>query len=283
VPELPEVETIRRRLAERIVGKTIQSVEIHREKSFQGNGLLITNQTIQAVSRRAKILQLRFSDNLLLLVHLKMTGQLILLQADGNRVGGGHPTADWVENLPAKHTRVTIQFTDGDRLFFNDQRVFGWLKVADATQAAAEFAQYGPDINDPSFTANEFVKKLSKTRVPTKLAILNSALVAGIGNIYACDALNLAQISPFKPANTLTETEAVRLFSACQTVIQRGIELQGTTFDGKYVDVAGFAGGYQNEALAYGRAGQPCKNCGELIKKTQQAGRGTYFCPHCQH
>jgi formamidopyrimidine-DNA glycosylase len=211
-----------------------------------------------------------------------MTGQLILVQADGNRVGGGHPTADWTQNLPSSHTRVTISFEDGDKLFFNDQRVFGWLKIANQTEVAAEMNKYGPDINDENLTADDFAGKLAKTRAPIKLALLNSALVAGLGNIYVCDALNLAKISPFRAANTLTHTEVAELFRAAKHVIARGIALNGTTFDGKYVDVSGFAGHYQDEAMVYGRENQNCKNCSAKILKVRQAGRGTYFCAVCQ-
>ena len=133
-----------------------------------------------------------------------------------------------------------------------------------------------------TLTLAEFAQKLSKTRRPVKLALLDSSLVAGLGNIYVCDALNLAKISPFRASNTLANEEMQRLLVAAQTVIERGIALKGTTFDGKYVDIAGFAGGYQTQALAYGRVGQSCYNCGAEIMKIQQNGRGTYYCAHCQ-
>jgi formamidopyrimidine-DNA glycosylase len=282
MPELPEVETIRRRLAELVVGKTISQVEVLRSRSFQGESAKLIGQKIVAVNRRAKILQLKLANDLTILVHLKMTGQLILVQADGNRVGGGHPTADWTQTLPSSHTRVLITFEDGDKLFFNDQRVFGWLKIADGPEVVRELAKYGPDINDPRLTVTEFGQKLAKTRMPIKLALLNSALVAGLGNIYVCDALNLAEISPIRPANSLSQSEIKRLFKAAQHVIERGIALNGTTFDGKYVDVSGFAGHYQDEAMVYDRENQTCKNCGSLIQKIRLGGRGTYFCAVCQ-
>lgn len=282
MPELPEVETIRRRLSERVIGKKIRSIEVLRTKSFVGEPDQLIDQTIQAVKRRAKILQIQFSPDLFMLVHLKMTGQLILVEADGKRVGGGHPTADWTQTLPSSHTRVIIQFTDGDTLYFNDQRVFGWLKVADAAGVIQELASYGKDINDPSLSLAEFTEILTKTRIAIKLALLNSALVAGLGNIYVCDALNLAKINPLRPANSLTPVEAAKLFSAAQHVIERGITLKGTTFDGKYVDVAGFAGHYQEEVLVYAQTGKPCKNCGTLIVKIRLGGRGTFYCPKCQ-
>jgi len=282
MPELPEVETIRRRLSELIVGKKISNLEVRRARSFQGDSSLVLNQQILAVKRRAKLLQLQLSNGQTILVHLKMTGQLILVQADGNRVGGGHPTADWTASLPSTHTRVIIEFADGDKLFFNDQRVFGWLKLADPAAVAAEFAKYGPDINDPGLKLDLFKLKLSKTRRPIKLALLDSALVAGLGNIYVCDALNLAKINPVRPANSLKSAEIELLFKAAQHVISRGIALNGTTFDGKFVDVSGFAGHYQDEALVYARENQPCKNCGALVIKIRQGGRGTYYCKGCQ-
>jgi len=187
-----------------------------------------------------------------------------------------------VQTLPSSHTRVSLTFTNGEVLYFNDQRVFGWLKVASAADLERELSGYGPDINDPDLTATDLAKKFSKTRIAIKLALLNSALVAGLGNIYVCDALNLAKISPFRPANTLTLAEVKKLFTAAQHVIERGIALNGTTFDGKYVDVTGFAGRYQDEALVYGQTGQPCKNCGTPIVKAKLGGRGTFYCPHCQ-
>lgn len=282
MPELPEVETIRRRLSELIVAKTILSLEVRRDRSFQGELNLVLGQQILAVNRRAKLLQLQLSNGLTILVHLKMTGQLILVQADGNRVGGGHPTADWTASLPSSHTRVVIEFTDGDKLFFNDQRVFGWLKLVDAAGVKLELAKYGPDINDSSLQLQDFARKLNRTRRPIKLALLDSSLVAGLGNIYVCDALNKAKIHPLRPANSLKAQEIAVLLEAAQHVIVRGIALNGTTFDGKYLDVSGFAGHYQDEAWVYARENQPCKNCGAAIVKIRQAGRGTYYCAQCQ-
>jgi len=282
MPELPEVETIKRRLQERILNKTIAVVQVHHSKSFQGNSAVLINRKIVAITRQAKILQLKLNSNLTILVHLKMTGQLILQPVTGERIGGGHPTADWVANLPSSHTRVSIIFIDGDKLFFNDQRVFGWLKVVDRAGLNQEMAKYGKDINDPTLTVAELAAKLKKTRRPIKLALLDSALVAGLGNIYVCDTLNQAKISPFRLANSLNQAEVAQLLAAAQQVIARGIKLGGTTFDGKYVDVSGFAGQYQNQARVYGREGLICKNCGQPVLKVKQNGRGTYYCGNCQ-
>lgn len=282
MPELPEVETIKSRLSEVITGQSIQSVEILRAKSFQGNKDLLIGAKILSVERRAKVLSLELSSGHSLLIHLKMTGQIIVV-ADQVRVGGGHPTADWVRDLPSSHTRVIIRFQEPNMtLFFNDQRVFGWLKVVDQTQKAHELSQYGPDIISNDLTVELFWQGLQRTRMPIKVRLMDGSFVAGVGNIYACDALNLAGISPFKPSNSLTKQEAGRLFNAAVSVIKKGIALHGTTFDGKYVGIDGFAGGYQAEVLVYGRKDLPCKQCGSLINKQVLAGRGTYYCPQCQ-
>lgn len=282
MPELPEVETIRARLSEVVIGQTIQSVEVLRSKSFQGDQSAVIGSSILSVERQAKVLSLELSSGFSLLVHLKMTGQIIVVDHQ-TRIGGGHPTADWVRDLPSVHTRVIIRFQDPQMtLFFNDQRVFGWLKVVNQQQKKAELAHYGPDINSSGCTLDYFWQGLQRSRLPIKVRLMDGSFVAGVGNIYACDALNLAGISPFRPSNSLSKDEAAKLFAAAIAVIEKGIALHGTTFDGKYVGIDGFAGGYQAEVLVYGRKGQPCKQCGALIEKEKLAGRGTYFCPVCQ-
>jgi formamidopyrimidine-DNA glycosylase len=282
MPELPEVETIKSRLSEIIIGQRIQSIEVLRTKSFQGNQTALIGATITAVERRAKVLSLELSSGYSVLVHLKMTGQIIVV-TDQVRIGGGHPTADWVRDLPSPHTRVIIRFqAPNAALFFNDQRVFGWMKVVNQKQKQQELSCYGPDINSDDLSPDFFWSGLQRSRQPIKVRIMDGSFVAGVGNIYACDALNLAGISPFRPCNTLTRLETEKLLMATVTVIKKGIALRGTTFDGAYVGVDGFAGSYQTEVLVYGRKDQPCKQCGALIQKEKLAGRGTFFCPACQ-
>jgi len=281
MPELPEVETIRRRLAEVLPGKQIRQVDLHSTRSFGGDSSLLVGRTITKVTRRAKVLQFEFDFEAALLTHLKMTGQLIYVAGE-SRVGGGHPTADWTQSLPSAHTRISYYFTDQTELHFNDMRLFGWMRLLSPAEVATEFAKYGPDINQPDLTVEYLAQQLQTRRVALKLALLNPTVVAGLGNIYVCDTLNLARLSPFRPANSLTIQEVERLFEAARAIIDRGIALNGTTFDGKYVTVDGLAGGYQNEALVYGRAGAACLNCGSTITKVQQAGRGTYYCGVCQ-
>lgn len=280
MPELPEVETIKRRLASVLPGKILTRIEVHADKSFGGNPSQLIGKPIQTVSRRAKILEIGFGE-VSLLTHLKMTGQLIYVAGD-SRVGGGHPTADWTQELPGKHTRITYHFDDTTKLFFNDMRLFGWMKIMSPAEVVSHYAKLGPDINDSNLTVAYLYEQFQRKSIPIKQALMDPAIVCGVGNIYACDALNLARISPFRPARSLSEIEVAQLFAAAKSVIERGIELQGTTFDGKYVTVDGMAGGYQEEVLAYGREGQPCFNCGSAITKVKLGGRGTYYCGVCQ-
>lgn len=287
MPELPEVETIVCKLRAVLPGKQIAGLELHHTKPLQGAAESLPQQYVVAVSRRAKIIQFELGatptapPTAIILIHLKMTGQLIY-QDDQQRIGGGHPTPDWVDQLPSKHTRITMTFADGARLFFNDQRLFGWWKIIAATDLPQAHAGLGPDVTDDTFTLPYFQLELAKKRLPIKVAIMDNRIVCGVGNIYACEALNVARISPFRPALSLTEAEVTALHQAMQQVIALGIELGGTTFDGKYVDIAGLAGQYQTVVRVYGREGQPCPNCGGLIKKEKLAGRGTYFCSECQ-
>lgn len=280
MPELPEVETIRRRLHQVLPGKQIVSVEVFHPKSFTGEIASITQQPIQQVTRKAKVLTIELPTTNIV-THLKMTGQLIWKHGD-QRVGGGHPTADWIQDLPSKHTRIHYTFDDGSSLFFNDQRLFGWMRVMDAQQHQAELAKYGPDIIDDEASAEYLYERFQNKRVPVKVALLDGSIVAGLGNIYVCDALNKAQISPFRRTHTLSLNDVERLIVACKAVVELGIELEGSTTDGMYVSIDGMAGGYQTKMLVYGREGEPCYNCGGTIAKEKIAGRGTYFCPDCQ-
>lgn len=280
MPELPEVETIVRRLRDLVVGKTIGEVRVRRPKSFQGDASALEGQPVLELTRRSKLIRFHLPGNQNLLVHLKMTGQLIYV--DGvTRVGGGHPTADWVQALPSVYTRVELDFTDGAQLFFNDQRVFGWLRMLTDREVELEFAKMGPDANDPALTLPYFAHKISSRKLPIKPLIMDNSIIAGVGNIYACDALNLAKISPWRPANSLTEEEIGVLFDGIRQVIARGIELKGATVQ-HFSHVDGFAGSYQREARVYGRLGQKCYNCGMVIVKKKLAGRGTYYCAECQ-
>jgi formamidopyrimidine-DNA glycosylase len=282
MPELPEVETVRQRLEQVLIGKTISQIQVLRDKSFQGQTQKVIGASIQAVSRKAKLLRLRLNNDLNLLIHLKMTGQLIFVD-DDVKTGGGHPTADWVRALPSKHTRVIIEFSDDSKLYFNDMRVFGWMRVLDDEQVLAEFNKYGPDVIDENFTAEYLQKKLANRTIAIKEAIMVNQIVGGIGNIYANEALFEAGIDPRRSAKSLSLDELRHLVTASKQVIRAGLKAGGTTFDGRYVDVDGLAGSYQNQLKVYGKEGELCPNCQAKIKKIKIGQRGTYFCPQCQN
>lgn len=280
MPELPEVETVARRLQSVLPGKKIANVIVQKEKSFSGDPDAVVGSEITQVQRRAKIIEIQLSSETSLLVHLKMTGQLIYV-SDDVRLGGGHPTADWVQSLPSSHTRIHFLFGDGSSLFFNDQRIFGWVRHYTPDQVEQEFARYAPDVIDEAISPNYFWDRVQRTSRAIKVVLLDSKVMSGLGNIYVCDALNMAQISPFRKAKTLTRADADRLLDASKQVLEKGIELGGATIE-HFKQVDGFSGGYQNEVLVYGREGEPCYNCGAKIVKEKIAGRGTYYCPACQ-
>ncbi len=298
MPELPEVETITNRLRPYLVGKRIAEVIKLHPKSFSSGQLLVVGYQITDVARRAKMIRIQLVDpnkkdrirnpanggknKLNLLIHLKMTGQLIYVDQN-HRVGGGHPTEDWIQALPSNHTRIEFHFMDGSKLFFNDQRVFGWIKVMSDEEVLQEFSKYALDITDPQFTLEYFSLAIAHSSRAIKVLIMDNTLMSGVGNIYACDSLNLARISPFHKANDLTADQVESLYNALKAIIQKGIDLGGATTDGKYIDVHGFAGKYQLQARVYDKKGQPCPNCGEKIMKEKLAGRGTYYCNTCQH
>lgn len=288
MPELPEVETIARKLHQALQDKEIASVSVLHPKIWQGeNPEHIRDYQVDKVTRTAKVLQIWLSSRtaglqpLFLLIHLKMTGQLIYVDQD-KKVGGGHPTADWVSQLPGKHTRAVFEFTDNSKLFFNDQRIFGWIKAVPESDLGAHLGHLALDIIDPQVTPAYFQQKIARRSQPIKQVLMDNSVASGVGNIYACDALNLAKLHPLRPANSLSEEEIKTLVAAAKEIISKGIELGGTTFDGKYVDISGMAGQYQSVVRVYGREGQACLNCGSTITKTKVGGRGTYFCPVCQ-
>lgn len=280
MPELPEVETIARRLRDVVVGKTIDEIDVLRDKSFQGNRQQVTGRRIVDVSRRAKLIRLQLNDDMNILIHLKMTGQLIYVDGE-HRVGGGHPTADWVNELPAKHTRVVMKLSDGATLFFNDMRVFGWLKIINNEELIINNAKLGPDVIDEVVTPEFVFERIQGRSQPIKQVIMDNALMCGLGNIYACDALHLAKIHPLRKANSLSKEEVGTLVEASKTVLNLGIELGGATLhDYRHID--GFSGGYQEKVRVYGKNGDKCMVCGSEIKKMNLGGRGTFYCETCQ-
>lgn len=281
MPELPEVETIARRLQTVLPGKEIASVKVFREKSFAGDPTQLVGLMVSSVSRRAKILSIALSNGMFIVIHLKMTGQMIYVDGS-HRLGGGHPTDEFVNALPAKATRVRMDFTDGTTLFFNDLRVFGWWRLMDAASRERELRKYAPDIIDADITKGYLLAKFAHKSAPVKLAIMDPSIVSGVGNIYACDGLFEASIDPRRKAGSLSSIEVDSLLEALKKVINQGIDLGGATIQ-HYRTVDGLSGRYQDVRRVYAKEGEPCPRCGQSIERIKQGGRSTFFCSHCQH
>ena len=281
MPELPEVETIARQLDKALTNRTVKKIEVIRERCFYGDAQSIVGWKVSEVSRKSKVIEIMFAGNEeMIIVHLKMTGQLIFV--DGEEwIVGGHPTADWTKELPSKHTRVIVNFSDGAKLFFNDMRMFGWMKLVSVEKYEKEIKKQVPDVIDKHFTEDYFAKVLEKSGRAIKQVLMDQEKIGGVGNIYANDALYLSGIMPDKKANSLTDKEIKKLYDAVREVISLGIKYGGASA-ANYVDTKGLGGTYQDHFLTYKKDGEVCKRCGGIIKKMKLGGRGTFYCPGCQ-
>ena len=283
MPELPEVETIVRQINKVIVGKTVADVFVYRKKSFVGDPKDLVRKTVTKASRKGKVILLHFKTLYpIILIHLKMTGQLIYVGRE-KRVAGGHPSLDWVAKLPNKYTRVELTFKNEGSLFFNDLRVFGWLKVVTSQEQLEEELKNVSGIEPltDDFTPQSLVKIFARSGQPIKIVIMDQKKIAGIGNIYANDALWDAKIDPQRPAKSLSKQEVARLHQSINKVIALGIKYGGTS-QKDYKQLLGEEGDYQYHFLAYKREGEPCQRCQNPIAKIHLGGRGTYLCRFCQ-
>jgi len=286
VPELPEVETVRRGLDALVVGRTITAVEHDTPKSFPNatadvTGFLI-GAKITGVRRRAKVLMIDLSSGYTLVIHLKMTGQLVFR---GETVfGAGHPNGSLIGELPDRSTRVTFAFADDSHLYFNDQRKFGWIRLMPTLEVPnIDFMKkVGPEPLDAEFTPAQFAERFKRrARTSIKAALLDQTVVAGVGNIYADESLWGAKIHPKRLVGNITEAEFERLYTELRAVMNMAIEKGGST-DKNYVNAEGKRGSYMDFARVFRREGKPCPRCGTTIIKFKAAGRGTHVCPHCQ-
>jgi formamidopyrimidine-DNA glycosylase len=283
MPELPEVETIRKGLTKHLKGLTIKSIEINKPKQFRGNPVEVIGQTVLGIRRFGKITAIDLTGDKSLLIHLKMTGQLVF-QYKSDTFTGGHPIPFAKDGLPGKTTHIIFHFTDGSTLFFNDVRQFGWIKIVSSSSGISELEKIGPEPFTKEFTAEYLGKILTKTAKAVKLVLMDQEKIAGVGNIYANDALFEAGILPQRPAKSLSKREIEKLFQAIEAVLAEGIRYGGSTSDDEaFVNVEGERGGYQNHVRVYQKDGQPCPNgCDGIIQRAKIGGRGTFFCPHCQ-
>ena len=282
MPELPEVEVVRIFLEEFLTGKTITDLEVLNPKSFIGDPKKIIGQSISAFSRHGKQLSIKLSGGDLLLVHLKMTGQLILQKKDQKTIMG-HPTKDMFStSLPNKSTRLVFYFDD-TLLYFNDQRIFGWIKLISPEDLALFQSPLGLDILDPNFTPDYIFSQLQRSQRAVKLSLLDQHFFAGIGNIYANDALFLSKIHPLSVSKNLTLKDCTLLHKHLLSIMNSSIAAGGSTMkDNKYLRPDGTTGSNQFNFRVYQKKGEPCPKCKTPIEYLKIGGRGTFFCPSCQ-
>jgi formamidopyrimidine-DNA glycosylase len=281
MPELPEVETIRLGLQKYLVGHKIEDVKINFPNIFTGEVKDIINAKIISVRRFAKVLSIDLNNGYSLIIHIKLTGQLIYRGPNlkptpelSKKVNGG---------IPGKHTHVIFVLDNNATLYYNDFRRFGWIKIIKTTEVerSSFIGKLGPE-PFKDLTLDSFRNILSKTKRNVKVVIMDQEKMGGIGNIYANDALLLAKIHPQKPANLLTQKEQTALFENIIKVLTKGLESGGAS-ELSFVHADGSDGGYQKFFVVYGKTGELCPVCGkEKIKKIVVGGRGTYYCPNCQ-
>lgn len=271
MPELPEVETIVRDLAPALRGRRIKAVNVAWPRAVDPRGRpaeSLVGQEILDVRRVGKFIILELSSGYHAALHLRMTGRLILKSRKN-----ANPRND------AAHQRLAFEFADGGRLVLSDARKFGRLRVIDG-DLGATLAQ-GIDPFDKSLNAGKLRALLARRTSPIKIWLLNQRCLAGVGNIYACEALFAAGIRPAKRAGKLKQEERTRLLTCLRRVLRKAIRSRGSSVD-DYVDAGGKPGGFQNLLAVYGRSGLPCRRCRTPIRRIVQAQRSTFFCPVCQ-
>ena len=267
MPELPEVETIRRDLEKNILHKTFRSVKIldplvvrSSQKDFIRN---ITGSGVQAIIRKGKALVIELSKENFLLVQLMMTGQLL------------------TQSKPDKHTRVNFEFTDGSRLLYNDQRRFGQLRVIKNFSQVKYLNILGPEPFEKNFNAQYIFEKTRGSKRPIKNLLLDHTFVAGIGNIYACEILFRCGISPKRFAGKITQAQAKAIYKISIQVLTEAIKNRGSSIR-NYRDASGQKGRFNKLIQVYAREDESCLKCQTLVKRIIQAGRSTFYCSHCQ-
>jgi formamidopyrimidine-DNA glycosylase len=287
MPELPEVETVRIGLARLLPKRQVAGAEFDWPKSFPNADTdvqkFLIGSKVTDVKRRAKVLIIDLSTNYSLVIHLKMTGQLVF-RSFSEKFGAGHPNHSLVGHLPDKSTRVTLTFQDGSQLFFNDQRKFGWMRLIPTPEVMNLdfFKKVGPEPLSADFNGEVMRERLLRRKNSNvKAALLDQTVLAGVGNIYADETLWGAKIHPATLVKSLAAHQFYNLYDELVFVLKLALEKGGST-DKNYVDAEGKRGSYLTFARVFRREGQPCPRCGTTIIKTRVAGRGTHLCPHCQ-
>lgn len=273
MPELPEVETVRAQLAPVLTGRTLRSIEIldaRLTRPFDPRRVAgqLEGERVRQVERRGKYVVVRFESDLVLLVHLRMTGSFLVAPAG---------------ELPDDpHRRAVVMLDDRTDIAYRDVRRFGtWLLLEDEEAAPYLSQRLGEEPLGPRFTRRQLEVRLAGRRTPVKAALLDQRTAAGLGNIYADEALWYAGIHPLRPAGSLDAGEVASVRNGLRRALRIGIKRQGATLS-DYRTPDGGSGSMQDEFKVYGREGEPCLRCGTPIAKTRVAGRGTAYCPVCQ-
>ncbi|VVA43725.1 Formamidopyrimidine-DNA glycosylase [Candidatus Roizmanbacteria bacterium] len=286
MPELPEVETIKRLLKPNLVGKIISDVEILSPKNFVGNKNDVIGKKIISVDRYGKVLVLKLTrigqdrplQENFLNFHFKLSGQILYSKDVEHAVFKNIIPFTGGNKMPANTTRIIIKFTDGSGIFFNDLRKFGWIKISDQP-----LKPKGIDVLSEEFTPKLISSITKKTRRPIKVLLMDQDLITGIGNIYANDSLFLAKIHPQRLSDSLTKKEVTLLYKTIKQTINDGIKDLGSSgADEAFILPDGSRGGHQRNFLVYQREKQPCSVCKTIIKRIKHNGRSSFFCPKCQ-
>lgn len=288
MPEMPEVETVRRSLEATVRGARIEGVTVlwppFVDAAPDVLDSTVVGHRIDAIRRRGKALMVDLGNDWHLLLHLKMTGQVVVQRRGRTVAFGGHPTANIVGPMPNSWTRVEFALSAGRTLFVNDHRKFARIRVVTTAELAADpfLSRMGPEPLSDDFTLAEFRKRLTRHRAaPVKAALLDQATVAGIGNIYADECLHLARIDPRNPTASLTPAQQRRLHQAIGVILHDAVDHCGTSYPG-FINDGHQRDSYLDHARLFGRQGRPCLVCGTPIQRIRVAGRGTSYCPRCQ-
>lgn len=281
MPELPEVESIRLQLEKFLIGHKIVSLEVKNRKIFADDEKEILGAKFITARRFGKVIVLDLDNSKSLMIHVKMTGQLLY---QGPNLTKPLPLSPKVSGgLNGPHTHLIFDLDAGGKLYYNDFRRFGWVKIVNTSdvEQTGLVGKMGPepfkDLDEEKFSAI-----ISTSKKIIKVLLMEQSKIAGVGNIYANDALYLAKINPKRKANTLTKEEITALYQAILSVLQEGMKFGGSS-ENTFVTPDGQEGGYQRHTLVYGKNGHLCERCKkEKILKIMLGGRGTYFCPNCQ-
>lgn len=282
VPELPEVETVRRSIENHLVGLTVADVDVRLEKLMRDSVIqdssVLVGSTVLGARRRAKVLAIDFSNDLSLMIHLKLAGQWAILFQDGSRLIAGHPIPKPDGEYPHKSTHADIRFTDGTIVHYSDIRQFGWWRILPSERVGAAFEAFGfgPEGIGGILDVAVLSAGMSRRGIPIKTLLLDQSFIAGLGNIYVDEVLYKAKVNPAVPAKLVSKAKQKAIIEVIPWVLEQGLKQGGAKIvNSKAFPIDGFP-------AVHGREGEPCFSCGTTVLKTRVGQRGTYYCPKCQ-